>query len=88
MTSGHSVKAEDAVLVPAGSMVSHGPDGAVNLELTTDQIAAAPRFDAARRIEREYYELLSEYFAPLLECSGTVPTALGGSPRSRAGRAA
>jgi hypothetical protein len=69
MTSGHSVKAEDAVIVPAGT-------------------AAAPRFNAARRIGREYYELLSEYFAPLLASSGTVPTALGRSPRSRGGRAA
>lgn len=72
---------EGPVIVPARSIVGHGPDGAVNLALTTDQIRAAPRFDASRRNEREYYELLGEYFAPLLASSAGEPTAQGRCPR-------
>ena len=80
--------AVDAVIVPARSVVGHGPDGAVNLTLTTKQIAAAPRFDAERCNDREYYELLGEYFAPLLASSATVATARGRSRRRRTGRGA
>jgi hypothetical protein len=54
------------VILPAGSIQHQEPDGAVKLSLTRQQIAAAPDFDSARRNEREYFEMLAEYFAPLL----------------------
>ena len=54
------------VIVPAGSIAGQEPDGAVRLSLTREQIAAAPRFESARRNDREYFEMLAEYFSPLL----------------------
>jgi hypothetical protein len=54
------------VIVPAGSIASMGSDGAINLCLTQEQIAAAPAFESARRNERDYFDVLAAYFAPLL----------------------
>jgi hypothetical protein len=54
------------VILPAGAIAHEDPDGAVKLSLTKRQIAAAPEFESARRNEREYFEMLAAYFAPLL----------------------
>ena len=64
------------VIVPAGSIAGQEPDGAVRLALTREQIARAPRFEAARRNDREYFEMLADYFASILGHSAS-PTRSG-----------
>src|SRR5687767_4899273 len=54
------------VIIPAGSIAGVEPDGAITLCLTREQIAAAPAFDSMRRNERRYFEMLAEYFSPIL----------------------
>lgn len=50
------------VILPAGAVRGHHPDGSVAVALTTDQVVNAPVFDAERRNDREYYEMLTVYF--------------------------
>jgi hypothetical protein len=63
------VAGDNPRILPAGSVASHEPDGAVRLSLTTTQVAQAPEYDADRRNERDYYDMLAAYFEPLLVSS-------------------
>ena len=66
------------VIVPAGSIANLDPDGGVKLRLTREQIEAAPAFECARRNEREYFDMLARYFAPMLAGGDDVRLGSGG----------
>ena len=83
----HSEQRE--VIVPAGSVACQEADGAVRLRLTMRQLALAPMFEPERRNERDYFDMLGDYFSPLLTARGLVASSsLAVSRRSNFGSAA